>query len=119
MDSVMDSGAGGWLCGWFDDCNLEDINRSEAFQFISWAFFEYRSPEHLSDAELQQLISFVNELEWRISIYLFGLSLDDQNSTERKLLVWSDDPSLRCNPREGKDEPLFSLSFPYHIKYDF
>jgi hypothetical protein len=122
MDCITeDVGVNGWLCGWFFDCNLEDISRCDVMDYISWCMFEGRSQEHLTDSELEQIETFVQELEWRISISLYGisssttmdaisqdmghLSIIQENlrldAEKRVTLLWKDDPALRYKPRKG------------------
>lgn len=132
MDCITsDVGVSGWLCGWFFDCKLEDISRSDAMDFISWCMFEGRSQEHLTILELNQLETFVRELEWRISISLYGIlssfikdtstesqDIDDLHHTDKNhrdrgkhvSLVWNDDPTLRDKPTKGNAYDSFFLS---------
>lgn len=128
MDCVTeDVGLSGWLCGWFFDSKLEYISRCDVMDFIAWSMFEGRSQEHLTDSESEQLETFVRELEWRISISLYGLSssttdtslnqethnsADEPRSDKGKYdkPLWTDDPSLRCKPRKGNFYTIYIIS---------
>lgn len=63
----------GWISEWFlDRPHIETISRYDIFDFICWAMFDGRNQEHLTTQELQDLESFVEDLEYRISMYLYG-----------------------------------------------
>ncbi len=61
-----------FLRGWFFDQPLENISKYDVRDFIAWSLFEGRHQEHLTDAELRQLERFVEEVEHRISLSLYG-----------------------------------------------
>jgi hypothetical protein len=64
-----------FIRGWFFDEPLENITSYDISDFCAWCMFEGRNQEHLTKEELRQLGSFVEELEWRISMYLHGEEL--------------------------------------------
>jgi len=61
-----------FLRGWFFDVPLEQISRYDVFDFVCWSLFDGRNPEHLTLEECQDLEDFVQELEWLISLQLYG-----------------------------------------------
>jgi hypothetical protein len=65
-----------FLRGWFFDQRLEKISKYDVRDFIAWSMFEGRHQEHLTVAELQQLEIFVEELEHRFSLFLYGERFD-------------------------------------------
>jgi len=69
-----------WVTGWFLDNpdSIEDISRYEIFDFICWALFDGRNQEHLTTQELQDLESFIEDMEYRISVTLYGV-VDDED----------------------------------------
>jgi hypothetical protein len=70
-----------WVTGWFLDNpdSVEDISRYDIFDFICWAMFDGRNQEHLTTQELQDLESFVEDMEYRISLTLYGVVVDEDD----------------------------------------
>lgn len=66
-----------FLQGWFFDQPLENISMYDVRDFIAWSMFEGRHQEHLTEAELRQLESFVEEIGHRSSLHLYGEKLDE------------------------------------------
>ena len=64
---------------WFFNEPLENITSHDILDFCAWCMFEGRNQEHLTKEELRQLGSFVEELEWRISLYLHGEELIEKD----------------------------------------
>jgi hypothetical protein len=68
-----------WITGWFlDHPTIESISRYDIFDFICWAMFDGRNQEHLTTQELQDLESFVEDLEYRISLHLYGVKQEPE-----------------------------------------
>lgn len=67
-----------FITGWFFDEKLENISRYDVRDFVTWSMFDGRNQEHLSGEEVKQLNLFMNELERRIGLQLFG-AIDDDN----------------------------------------
>jgi hypothetical protein len=62
-----------FITGWFFDQPLESISKYDVRDFVVWSMFEGRNQEHLTLQELDQLEDFVDEIEWRISLKLYGV----------------------------------------------
>jgi len=73
MESLSDEPVS-FITGWFFDQELHDISKYDILDFVAWSMFEARNQEHLTHDELRQLDTFVEDYEWRLSIYLHGLS---------------------------------------------
>ena len=77
-----------FISGWFFDQPLEGISKYDVRDFIAWSMFEGRNLEHLTLEELEQLDDFVDEIEWRISLHMYGMeeehhmSLDETKDTD-------------------------------------
>jgi hypothetical protein len=71
-----------FLRGWFFDQPIENISKYDVRDFIAWSLFEGRHQEHLTDAELRQLERFVDEVELRISLSMYGELQDKSNSVD-------------------------------------
>lgn len=78
----------GFITGWFFDEPIESISKYDVRDFIVWSMFESRNQEHLTLQELDQLEDFVDEIEWRISLQLYGA--DDGVETEVKTMKLSE-----------------------------
>lgn len=61
------------ISGWFFDQDILKISSYDIREFITWSMFEGRNQEHLTTQELEQLESFVKDLEDRISIHWYGV----------------------------------------------
>jgi len=70
----------GFLRGWFFDQPLENIAKYDVRDFVAWSMFEGRHQEHLTDAELRQLELFVEEVELRIGLQLYGEQTDEDDA---------------------------------------
>lgn len=81
-----------WLEEWFlDKPSIESISLYDIFDFICWSFFDGRNQEHLTTDELNDLEAFVEDLEYRTSVQLYGVIEDEDgnkalifDSSERK-----------------------------------
>jgi hypothetical protein len=68
-----------FITGWFFDQALDDITKYDVRDFIAWSMYEGRHQEHLTEPELRQLERFLEELEHRISLHLYGESIGDDS----------------------------------------
>eukprot|EP00590_Aulacoseira_subarctica_P006159 CAMPEP_0172420520 /NCGR_PEP_ID=MMETSP1064-20121228/6882_1 /TAXON_ID=202472 /ORGANISM="Aulacoseira subarctica , Strain CCAP 1002/5" /LENGTH=843 /DNA_ID=CAMNT_0013160523 /DNA_START=261 /DNA_END=2792 /DNA_ORIENTATION=+ len=59
--------------GWFFDAPITSISRYDMLDFLSWCLFEGRSQEHLTENEVLQVHSFLAEIEYAISVHLYGV----------------------------------------------
>lgn len=82
--NMMDSGDEpvAFVTGWFFDENIENISKYDLRDFICWSMFEARHQEHLTLNEVDQLESFCEELEYRISLHLYGFKEEDDDSDD-------------------------------------
>jgi len=70
-----------FVSGWFFDVPITKISRYDVRDFLTWCMYEGRHQEHLTTTELEQLESFVEDLEYRISLQLYGtIKTDDNNA---------------------------------------
>eukprot|EP00567_Pseudictyota_dubia_P011334 CAMPEP_0197440606 /NCGR_PEP_ID=MMETSP1175-20131217/7059_1 /TAXON_ID=1003142 /ORGANISM="Triceratium dubium, Strain CCMP147" /LENGTH=817 /DNA_ID=CAMNT_0042970741 /DNA_START=502 /DNA_END=2955 /DNA_ORIENTATION=+ len=91
-----------FITGWFFDEDLDNISKQDTLEFGAWSMFEGRNLEHLTRDELDQLHDFVEELEWRISIYLHGVDSCSSRSSsyaEEKL-----GPERRTDDEEAQSD---------------
>jgi hypothetical protein len=94
-----------WITGWFlDHPTIESISRYDIFDFLCWAMFDGRNQEHLTTQELQDLEGFVEDLEYRISIHLYGVMEDVTEASttpvstqQNKSLTENDDDDYNNN----------------------
>lgn len=71
-----------FVSGWFFDEPLENVSKYDLRDFICWALFEGRNQEHLTVEELHQLDEFVDEMEWSISLYLYGTEDEEMDKDD-------------------------------------
>ena len=70
-----------WLEEWFlDKPSIDSISLYDVYDFVCWAMFDGRNQEHLTTDELNDLEGFIEDLEYRISIQLYGVAEEDENS---------------------------------------
>ncbi|KAG7366814.1 hypothetical protein IV203_029484 [Nitzschia inconspicua] len=100
-DHMMDVDADlGWVSEWFLDCPpIESISRYDIFDFICWAMFDGRNQEHLTTQELQDLESFVEDLEYRIALQLYGAETASSSN-----LMNEDDINCKRNNMDDTSE---------------
>jgi len=69
-----------WLEDWFlDKPSIESITLYDIYDFICWAMFDGRNQEHLTTDELNDLEGFVEDLEYRTSLQLYGVIEEVEN----------------------------------------
>ena len=111
-----------YLRGWFFDEELENISRYDICDFLAWSQFEGRNQEHLTKAETGQLLDYLIDLEWVISIQLYGADPDAEENRENeqhraviKSLVNKD-----VQKRSGKDSipRVDSIHYRMHGLFD-
>lgn len=100
-----------FLRGWFFEQPVENISKYDVRDFIAWSMFEGRHQEHLTEAEQRQLERFVEEVEHRFSLHLYGVSLDkcdaldnaDTTDFPEEGGIFCKEPLKRaCNERLGE-----------------
>lgn len=113
-----------FISGWFFDSALEHISKYDIRDFLAWSMFEGRNQEHLTSEELAQLERFVEDLEWRISIHLYGTVVEEDEhendeSNEEGCELRADDDSTEH--AEGGTKNVTSsdlLSTPQRYRRD-
>lgn len=122
----------GFLRGWFFDQPLENISKYDVRDFAAWSLFETRHQEHLSTSELEQLEAFVDEIQVRISLELYGEDSDEDSVSvqldfERRddMEIWQHNLPRPTNQFEFSEEsnieePNFfsNLYETYRTRYD-
>jgi hypothetical protein len=92
-----------WITEWFlDNPSFDSISRYDIFDFICWAMFDARNQEHLTTQELQDLESFVEDLEYRISLHLYGEATASATSLVEQV-VEEEDTDLVAENDENDD----------------
>jgi hypothetical protein len=76
-----------FITGWFFDQPIESISRYDVCDFICWAMFDGRNQEHLTSLELHELECFVEDVEYQISLQLYGLRDDKRVYVDRENVV--------------------------------
>ena len=67
-----------WLEEWFlDKPSIESIRLYDIYDFVCWALFDGRNQEHLTTDELNDLEGYVDDLEYHISLQLYGVSEEE------------------------------------------
>lgn len=94
------------ISGWFFDGNVQNITDYDIRDFIAWSMFEGRHQEHLTEAELEQLEDFVEELQYHISLELYGASLSEGGTPSPALDVGSTDD---VRPRVPPDDSVGNI----------
>lgn len=96
-----------FITGWFFDQPLESISKYDVRDFVVWSMFEGRNQEHLTLQELGQLEDFVDEIEWRISLQMYGAEdahVDEKKDTDSHVemgpLIRDGSDSLILKPKE-------------------
>lgn len=90
-----------FIQGWFCGEKITDLTRYDVSDFMTWSMFEGRNLEHLTNEEHAQLRGFVDDLEYKISIELYGADV------ERSLAVGDND---ECDDDDDDWVPLQPLS---------
>ncbi|CAJ1934807.1 unnamed protein product [Cylindrotheca closterium] len=70
---------GAFISGWFFDESIENISRYDVCDFLCWCMFDGRNQEHLTSLEYHELESLVEDIEYRISIQLYGAQTEVEN----------------------------------------
>jgi hypothetical protein len=98
-----------FLSGWFFDSPIESMSRYDVCDFLCWSMFEGRNQEHLTGQELEQLESFLDQVEELVSYQLYGEATDDAEEGEferedtdslKKELFSSE--KIKRRPKKGK-----------------
>ena len=68
----------GFIEGWFFGEKLDKLTKYDVMDFLAWSMFEGRNIEHLTHEEGSQLHGFVEDLEYWISVELYGVEEHDK-----------------------------------------
>jgi len=79
-----------FISEWFFGEQLESLTKYDVMDFLTWSMFEGRNIEHLTQDESNQLRQFVEDLEYKISIELFGIDREGD-------IVGSDEKKEACD----------------------
>eukprot|EP00581_Thalassiosira_minuscula_P014098 CAMPEP_0183720086 /NCGR_PEP_ID=MMETSP0737-20130205/12798_1 /TAXON_ID=385413 /ORGANISM="Thalassiosira miniscula, Strain CCMP1093" /LENGTH=743 /DNA_ID=CAMNT_0025949897 /DNA_START=717 /DNA_END=2948 /DNA_ORIENTATION=+ len=91
-----------FISGWFFGEKLEKLTIYDVMDFLTWSLFEGRNMEHLTQEEMNQLSGFVADLEYKISVELYGLK---ESSVEEEDEHENNDDNNDEGKEGGKDEP--------------
>eukprot|EP00934_Nitzschia_sp_Nitz4_P006770 Nitzschia sp. Nitz4//scaffold10_size219509//126562//129189//NITZ4_001436-RA/size219509-augustus-gene-0.275-mRNA-1//-1//CDS//3329532944//6760//frame0 len=69
---VSEEDPAAFISGWFFDQPIAEISRYDVMDFVCWSMFDGRNQEHLTTEELHELEGFLEELEYKISLSLYG-----------------------------------------------
>lgn len=75
-EMILDSGVeecSEFISGWFFGAELDTLTRYDIMDFLTWCLFEGRNIEHLTHKETSQLRAFIADLEYKISVELYGV----------------------------------------------
>lgn len=72
----------GFIEGWFFNEKLDKLTRYDVMDFLAWSMFEGRNIEHLTLEEGAQLGGFVCDLEYWISVELYGVEEEDEKGDD-------------------------------------
>jgi hypothetical protein len=75
-----------FISGWFFDQPIQEISRYDVYDFICWSMFDGRNLEHLTTEELHDLECFLEDLEYRISLKLYGESNEESETAQEGVL---------------------------------
>lgn len=82
-----------WISEWFlDHPPIGSISVYDILDFICWAMFDGRNQEHLTTQELLDLEGFVEDLEYRVSLHMYGIAVEE------------DSVNVSTVPTEGENE---------------
>jgi len=70
--------------GWFFDESVDAISAYDIRDFVAWSMFEGRHQEHLTAQEVRQMEDFCQELQYRISLELYGVKEEDEDDDEEE-----------------------------------
>jgi len=125
-----------WIQEWFlDRPSIETISLYDIYDFICWALFDGRNQEHLTTHELSDLEGFVEDLEYRLSLQLYGAidenkpgeppipeaeTIDDQmtNGLAQKMTPRSHDRPLNRNRSLSDDATASETDVVDSYNYD-
>lgn len=96
-----------FITGWFFGEKLEKLTGYDVMDFLTWSLFEGRNMEHLTQEEMNQLRGFVTDLEYEISLELYGVR---EEGGENKMA--NDDCDGDANDEVKEDAGLISPPSP-------
>merc|ERR1712238_286684 len=100
-----------WLVEWFlDRPSIDSISLYDIIDLLCWAMFDGRNQEHLMTQELNDLEDFVEDLEYHISLHLYGIAVKGEEKivTESKVTMKENNEEAILE-REEKDGPEVTM----------
>ena len=100
-----------WLVEWFlDRPSIDSISLYDILDLLCWAMFDGRNQEHLTTQELNDLEDFVEDLEYHISLHLYGIAVKGEEKivTESKVTMKENNEEAILE-REEKDGPEVTM----------
>ena len=98
-----------WIEEWFlDRPAIGSISLYDIYDFVCWSLFDGRNQEHLTTHELNDLEGFVEDLEYRISLQLYGVA--DEGIVEGTIIE-EDDEGILDGVAEDKTARGHDLTF--------
>jgi len=92
-----------WIEEWFlDRPPIGSISLYDIYDFVCWAMFDGRNQEHLTTHELNDLEGFVEDLEYKISVELYGVVVDDEEVIEDTMTIGENDKGILDVAAEDK-----------------
>lgn len=93
-----------WIRGWLLDADrdappnvdLQQVSMQDMRGFLCWSMFEGRRTEHLTPAEADQLESFLEEIQGRLSLQFYG-SNENEDGYDDSDGHWEDLPANTCD----------------------
>ncbi len=92
-----------FISGWFFDQPIEDISRYDVCDFICWSLFDGRNQEHLTTEELHDLECFLEDIEYRVSLQLYGQN-DENDENQGPQNDKEEDGNENDNPNEATED---------------
>lgn len=103
-----------FITEWFFEEKLESLTKYDVMDYLTWSMFEGRHIEHLTHDESKQLRQFVEDLEYKISIELFGIDSEgDVVGDDEKTGTFDGDLSILHPPKPARHHhlmPKYGLS---------
>lgn len=104
IESEQDDPAA-FISGWFFDQPIEQISRYDVMDFICWSMFDGRNQEHLTTEELHELECFLEDVEYRISLNLYGQRKEHDSTTSMGVNTCTDNDSYPERQGEPPESP--------------
>ena len=98
--------------GWFFGEKLDKLTRYDVMDFLTWSMFEGRNLEHLTSEESDQLEGFVRDLEYWISVEMYGVECSGDNNQAGE----NSDTQIKSDASKKNEEKLDILVPPSPLR---